>query len=417
MLPDSTTDKDRFDRRSVLKWIAAAGVARTAGIWPGPSLALGAEGAASKPVTAAALAARPTFRFPEKTDLIVLTERPANLETPIRFFREDLTPNEAFFVRWHLGIVPTRVDTRQFRLDVAGHVDNVLSLSLEQLKKEFEPASVVAVCQCSGNGRGLFQPQVPGGQWGNGAVGNAKWTGVKLSDLLKKAGVQAGAVDVTFGGMDKAPLPGTPPFVKSLPVGHEKVGDCIIAYAMNDQPLPMLNGFPLRLVVPGWYATYWVKALNEIKVTSKPYEGFWMAKAYRTAATPNMNETPTELAKETVPITDMTCRSILVTPEPGEKAQAGKAYEVTGVAFDSGKGIKQVEVSVDGGQTWVAAKLDPQSGKYAWRRFRHQFTPAAGAHTILSRATNEAGETQTTEHWNRSGYGRNLIESVVLTVA
>ena len=411
-----------MDRRGFLKWVAGAGAGSVLGALspagiarlmaadvPTAADAKGLGGTANRP-------ARPTARFPEKTDLIPLTARPPNLETPIRYFRHDLTPNEAFFVRWHLGSIPTSVNTNTYRLKVTGHLDAPLSLSLDELRKDFEPASVVAVGQCSGNSRGLFLPRVPGGQWGHGAVGNAKWTGVRLTDLLKKAGVKAGAVDVTFAGMDRSPLPTVAPFVKSLPVGHEKVGETILAYAMNDQPLPMLNGFPLRVVVPGWYATYWVKAVDEIGVTREPFAGFWMAKAYRTPATPNMAERPDELAKETVPIGPMTCRSILVRPEPGERVAAGAAYEVEGVAFDSGQGITKAEVSIDGGKTWQEAALDKDLGKYSFRRFRHKWQPAAGTHTVMARATNAAGETQTTEQWNRFGYGRNVVESATVTV-
>src|SRR4051794_23402871 len=258
------------DRRSFLKLSIAAGAGSLLSQFPVERLAHAADASAPSagPATRPVL---PLAKFPEKTELILLTDRPPNLETPIKYFREDLTPNEAMFVRWHLAVIPTRIDTATFRLKVGGHVENELSPSLAQLKKNFEPASVIAVNQCSGNGRSFFEPRVAGGQWGNGAVGNAKWTGVRLSDLLKKAGVKKGAVDVTFGGMDKAPLPTVVPFVKSLPIDHEKAGEAVIAYAMNDQPLPMLNGFPLRLVVPGWYATYWVKALNEINVTSEKY--------------------------------------------------------------------------------------------------------------------------------------------------
>ena len=419
----NATPRPAMDRRAFLRWLAATGVASTlGGLSPAgfgrlmaadvatPADAKGLGGSATRPV-------RRTARLPEKTDLILLTDRPPNLETPIRYFREDLTPNEAFFVRWHLGVVPTSVDTKAYRLKVTGHVDNAVSFSLDQLRTAFEPVSVVAACQCSGNGRSMFLPRVTGGQWGNGAVGNAKWTGVRLSDLLKKAGLKAGAVDVTFAGMDRSPLPTVAPFVKSLPVGHEKVAETIVAYAMNDRPLPMLNGFPLRVVVPGWYATYWVKALGEIGVTSEPFAGFWMAKAYRTPTTPNMVERPDDLAKETVPIGPMTCRSILVSPEPGERLLAGTPIEVEGVAFDSGQRITKAEVSVDGGKTWNEAALDKDLGKYSFRRFRYKWPqPPQGTHTVMARATNAAGEAQTTEQWNRFGYGRNVIESATVTV-
>ena len=189
-------------------------------------------------------------RFPEKNELILLTDRPPQLETPLHYFQQDVTPNEAFFVRWHLEGIPTSVDLDAFRLQVGGHVRTPLQLSVDDLKTQFTPVSLLAVNQCSGNARSLFDPRVPGGQWKQGAVGNALWTGVRLKDILERAGVKAGAVDVTLQGLDRAPLPSTADFEKSLDIGHALDGDVVVAYEMHGVPPPMLNGFPLRLVVP-----------------------------------------------------------------------------------------------------------------------------------------------------------------------
>lgn len=356
-------------------------------------------------------------RFPEKTDLILLTDRPPQLETPLKYLRTDLTPNEAFFVRWHLAVIPLSVDTQKFRLHLGGHVDREQSFSVDDLKTNFEPVSVVAVNQCSGNSRALFEPRVPGGQWGNGAVGNAKWTGVRLADLLDKAGIKQGAIDVTFQGLDQPVLPQTPAFIKSLPVDKAKDRELIVAYAMNDQPLPMLNGFPIRLIVPGWYATYWVKSLNEINVLDKKFDGFWMAKAYRIPNNPLAGEVPGHLDPDTVPINRMLVRSLIVRPEPDERVPPGGTYEIEGVAFDGGGGISKVEVSTDGGKTWTPAELGQDLGNYSFRRWKLRWSPEAGTHRIMARATNSAGETQTTHQWNRSGYARNVIEHVDVTVA
>jgi DMSO/TMAO reductase YedYZ molybdopterin-dependent catalytic subunit len=367
------------------------------------------------PAFAADDAAIRFVKFPEKTDLILLTDRPPQLETPLKYFLQDLTPNDAFFVRWHLALIPTSIDEKTFRLVVKGHVDQPLSLSLDELRKGFEPASVVAVNQCSGNSRSFFEPRIPGGQWGNGAMGNAKWTGVKLSDLLKKAGMKAGAVDVSFQGLDRAPLPSVPNFVKSLSADHANDGEVIVAYAMNDKPLPMLNGYPLRLIVPGWFGTYWVKSLNEIAVLDKKFSGFWMDKSYRITGDPHHNESPTDLAKDTVSITKMVVRSVFVTPEPGAKVSG--QVEVQGLAFDGGSGIAKVEVSTDAGKTWAEAKLDPDLGKYSWRRWRFDWKPAAGQHQLQCRATSTSGENQVDAMWNRSGYARNVIEKLDVTVS
>ncbi len=355
-------------------------------------------------------------KFPEKTDLILLSDRPPNLETPLKYFHEDLTPNDAFFVRWHLSGVPTTVDTATFRLALRGHVDQPLSLSVDNLKKDFEKFSLIAVNQCSGNSRSLFQPRVLGGQWGNGAIGNARWTGVRLRDLLAKAKPKSGALEISFQGLDTPPVPAIQPFAKSLSFDHANDGEVMVAYEMNGQPLPMLNGFPLRLIVPGWFGTYWIKSLTDINVLSEKFVSFWMDKAYRVPANPDCNESPKELAKETIPINRMTVRSLFVRPDPADQIQSGKPFEVEGLALDSGKGIKKVEVSTDAGQTWSEAKLDPELGKYSWRRWRYSWNPAAGQFKLMSRATNAAGETQTTAQWNRSGYARNVIESITVEV-
>jgi DMSO/TMAO reductase YedYZ molybdopterin-dependent catalytic subunit len=262
-------------------------------------------------------------RFPEKRELILQTDRPPQLETPLHYFRQDLTPNEAFFVRWHLAGIPTSVDTGSFRLQVDGHVRRSLVLSLEDLRRRFEPVSIVAVAQCSGNSRSLFAPRVPGAQWKHGAMGNALWTGVRLRDLLDAAGIRAAAIDVSFDGLDEPPLASIPDMVKSLAVDRAREPDVIVAWEMNGQPLPVLNGFPLRLVVPGWYATYWIKALCRVTVLTRAFDGYWMAKAYRIPNNSGGAETPEHLAAETVPINRFTVRSLFVRPEPGERIAMG----------------------------------------------------------------------------------------------
>ncbi len=355
--------------------------------------------------------------FPEKTELILRTDRPPQLETPLHYFREDFTPNDAFYVRWHLEGIPTSIDPSAFRLQIGGHVEKPASLSMNDLRTQFEPFSVIAVNQCSGNSRSCFEPRVPGGQWRNGAMGNARWTGVRLRDLLDRSGVKAGAVDVSFEGLDRAPIVATPRFAKALAIDHARDGEVLVAYAMNGAALPMLNGYPLRLVVPGWYATYWVKALSEITVLSEKFHGFWMDKAYRIPNTPNANEDPEHLAPETVPISRMSLRSLFVRPEPGEQLKRGTPFEVQGLAFDSGYGIQRVEVSTNDGASWQMAQLDPELGKYSWRRWRLPWLPAAsGKQRFRVRAFNRSGEQQTTALWNRSGFMRNVIEQTEVEV-
>src|SRR5438552_7150667 len=305
---------------------------------------------------------RRMVRFPEKRELILLTDRAPQLETPLRYFRQDFTPNQAFFVRWHVAGVPTHVDTGVFRLQIDGHVQRSLSLSLDDLRRRFEPVSVIAIAQCSGNSRSLFEPRVAGGQWRHGAMGNALWTGVRLRDLLDAAGIRAGAIDVSFDGLDESPLASIPDVVKSLAVDHAREADVMVAYEMNGEPLPMLNGFPLRLVVPGWYATYWIKALSRVTVLDRAFEGYWIAKAYRIPNNPEGAETPDHLAADTVPINRFTVRSVFVRPEPNEQVAMGGYYEVEGVAFDYGVGIRRVKISFVYAAPWYDASLDPELG-------------------------------------------------------
>ncbi|MBI5588771.1 MAG: molybdopterin-dependent oxidoreductase [Deltaproteobacteria bacterium] len=356
-------------------------------------------------------------RLPEKTDLILLTSRPPQLETPLHYFKELLTPNEALFVRWHLANIPTSVDLSQWRLNIGGNTDREVKLSMDDLKK-LEKVSYTAVIQCSGNGRSFFEPRVPGGQWDNGAMGNVTWTGARLKDVLNAAGIKAGSVDVTFNGLDSGPLPTVPDLVKSLPVDKAMEDDIIVAYEMNGAPLTMLNGFPARLVVPGWYATYWVKALTDIKVLTQTFEEFWMKPAYRIPDNACGCVEPGSAPKKTVPINRMTTRSVIVTPTQGSGLKAKKPVEVMGVAFSGGYGIKDVVVSVDNGKTWNTARLGRDLGKYSWVLWYHSWRPAKpGKYTVMAKATNSIGESQPSDSlWNPAGYLWNKIEKIEVNV-
>jgi DMSO/TMAO reductase YedYZ molybdopterin-dependent catalytic subunit len=363
------------------------------------------------------LVGRPVVRYPEKTDLILLTARPPQLETPMRYFDRAITPNDAFFVRYHVFPVPTSVDVDQWRLNVTGHVDRPLALSMADLKGKFPRVSVTAVCQCSGNSRGRFVPRVLGGQWGDGAMGNATWTGARLQDVLKAAGVRQGAVDVTFDGLDKPAFPSVPDFVKALAAEQAMSDpDVIVAYEMNGQRLPMLNGFPARLVVPGWYATYWVKNLSEISVLTDRFEKFWMKPAYRIPDTPCGCVEPGTAPKNTIPITRMTVRSFIASPASGTQVPVRRPVTLKGIAFDGGYGVREVHISDDGGTTWRRAALGSDLGRYSFREWSTTWTPPRpGATTLMVRAFNRIGESQGTEPlWNPAGYLRNVIEQISL---
>lgn len=393
--------RERFTRRDFLKTAGAITAMAAAGTFPADIFA----------------DERRMVKFPEKTDLYLLTSRPPQLETPLRYFRELITPNEALFVRWHISQLPASIDLRQWRLKVGGNTEKQLELSMDDLKK-FEKVSCTAVVQCSGNSRSFFDPRVPGGQWGNGAMGNVTWAGARLKDVLGKAGIKAGSVDISFNGLDSPPLPSVPDFAKSLHVDQAMDEDIIIAYEMNGTYLPMLNGFPARLVVPGWYATYWVKSLSDINVLDKTFDGFWMKSAYRIPDNACGCIPPASAQKSTVPINRMTTRSLIVEPGEGSPLSTKKPVEIRGVAFSGGYGIRDVLVSTDGGDTWKEAKLGPDKGRYSWKQFTHSWRPnKPGKYTLMSRATNSIGESQPLDRlWNPSGFLRNNVEKVRVVV-
>lgn len=353
--------------------------------------------------------------YPQKRELIVMTARPVQLETPMAVFNESVfTPNDAFFVRWHLADVPTTVDAATFRIKVHGLVNKPLDLTVADLKSSFEAVEISAVCQCSGNGRGLFNPRVPGGQWANGAMGNARWKGARLKDILNRAGLQAGAVQVRLDGADGPVLPGTPDFVKALDLDIALGEDVLVAYEMNGEPLPLLNGYPVRLIVPGWYATYWVKMLNDIEVIGKVDENFWMKPAYRIPDNPCACMEPGQKGVKMVPINRMNVRSFITSMADGQKIKGGRLHEVKGIAFDGGFGIARVLFTSDGGRTWSEAKLGPDHGKYSFREWRAAFTPQAGKrYELACLAINTIGESQRfTPRWNPAGYMRNVVEII-----
>jgi sulfite dehydrogenase len=364
--------------------------------------------------------ARELVSYPEKRPLIRLTSRPPQLETPFEVFNSGiLTPNDAFFVRYHLADIPLEVDPETFRLRVAGKVQKPLVLSLMELKSAFDAVEVVAVNQCSGNGRGFFQPRVPGGQLGNGAMGNARWKGVRLKDVLEKAGIQAGARQVLFDGLDRPPGAGVPDYVKSLPVEHALDGEVLIAYAMNGEDLPMLNGYPLRLVVPGFYGTYWVKHLSEISVVDELFNGFWVGTAYRIPDTAGACVEPGTTVKSSVPIGRFNVRSFLTSAKDGEVWKLGQERLLRGIAFDGGAGIREVLVSVDGGMQWMAARLGEDLGRYSFREWTLRWTPnRPGPLEVRVKATNRLGESQPLEPlWNPAGYMRNVAETTHVHVS
>jgi sulfite dehydrogenase len=401
-----------IDRRNLIKQSGAAIAALGAGI-----------AAPSVRAFAAAVALpfdngeRPLVKYPQKRPMIGVTSRPPQLETPFSAFNgKVITPNDAFFVRYHLADVPLSIDPDTFSVEINGKVDKPLKLTLATIKG-LPAVNIVAVNQCSGNSRGFFNPRVAGGQLGNGAMGNARWRGVPLKTVLDMAGVQGGARQVTFNGMDRPVADKTPDFVKALDIDHARDGEVMLAYSMNGTDLPFLNGFPLRLVVPGYYGTYWVKHLNEITVIDNVFDGFWMKTAYRIPDNDcNCVESGTA-PKATIPINRLKVRSFVTSVADGAKLKAGETT-LKGIAFDGGKGIKNVALSTDGGKTWAQAKLGKDLGKYSFREWLMPVRLAAGAHELKVRATSNSGEEQPMAPlWNGAGYLRNVVETIRVTAA
>ena len=358
---------------------------------------------------------RPLVAFPEKRPLMVMTTRPPQLETPFSIFDESIfTPNDAFIVRWHLANIPTTLDLQTFRLTIRGRVRDTLSLSLHDLQEQFEPMEIAAVCQCAGNSRGFSEPRVAGGQWGHGAMGNALWTGVRLRDLLEKTGIERDAQHVRFDGLDRPVAAATPDFLKSLPLDDATTDHVLVAYAMNGEPLPFLNGFPLRLVVPGWYATYWVKMLNDIEVLNQEDHNFWMDPAYRIPNNACGCLEPGQKPKRTIPLSRMPVRSFITNVSDRDLLPPSPHALVKGIAFDQGYGIDQVFFSTNGGRHWEATTLGPDHGDFSFRPWEIRVPLKPGqSYQFQSVAINRIGESQQLHpKWNPSGYLRNVVETI-----
>jgi sulfite dehydrogenase len=358
-------------------------------------------------------------QVPGKQPLIQLSDRPPNLETPIQAFRTAITPNDQFFVRYHLAGIPDAKSLESWKLEIGGDAaEHSITFDMRQLN-DLPQTEITAVCQCSGNRRGVSQPHVPGVQWGYGAMGCATWHGPRLRDVLQNAGIKPEATEVWLNGVDEPVLPTTPPFHKSLPLAKALADETIIATTMNGSPLPLLNGFPVRLIVPGWTSTYWMKHLSSITISSKPIDSFWMAKAYRVPA--GMFPVPAPFTTQnnaaTWPITDIVVNSLIASPIGGDQVERS-GFTIRGVAWDSGNGISRVDVSLDGGGSWQSALLDRELGRYAFRSFSLDTgSLSRGSIELRVRATSNSHETQP-DAWkvNPAGYQNNVPQRLTVTV-
>jgi DMSO/TMAO reductase YedYZ molybdopterin-dependent catalytic subunit len=398
-------------RRDFLK-VSAGGLLLAGGV-----RGAGFAHAASDSLPAGTIEAAQLFSPPGKLPLIKKSFRPPNFESPVSYLNEAFTPNDAFFVRYHLAGIPDAVDVANWKLKISGEsLERPLELTYENLTHDFESVEMAAVCMCSGNRRGFSEPHVPGVQWGHGAIGNAMWRGVRLRDLLNKAGLKKDAIEIVLDGADGPVLDKTPDFVKSIPVWKAMDENTLVAFAMNGEKLPHWNGYPARVVVPGWTATYWMKHVTSITAVAQPFKGFWMNPAYRIpkGKFPIIDRFVSQETDSNTPITEMVVNSLITSPENGSKVRHGETVTITGVAWDGGYGIAGVEVSEDDGRTWKTAPLDADLGRYSWRQWSHRFVVAnPGRHAVMAKATNRAGATQTVELiFNPAGYHNNVVQRI-----
>jgi sulfite oxidase len=355
----------------------------------------------------------------------VVVERPYDWGTPLSELTglDGLyTPNRTFFIRSHMGPPPS-IDKSAWRLTIDGMVERPLQLSLDDLRK-MERVEVPAVLQCSGNGRYFFGEAFPnashpaGAQWLYGGVSHGRFAGVRVRDVLHRAGLKSGARFSNNSGLDNPLLPTTPKVVRGIELEKLLNPDTIIAYEMNGEPLPYYHGFPARLLVPGWAGDHSVKWLAHMNISDTITKGFWTAVGYRY---PNKLGPPGKGVKpqDEHPVTALNVKSLIVSPLDGASVREGVPTTVRGVAW-SGDGAyaRRVEVSVDGGRSWRDAELGESPGRFGWRTFTLRWTPSAGSATVMARATDNRGAVQPhVSPWNPGGYMWNAIQSVRLEVA
>jgi DMSO/TMAO reductase YedYZ molybdopterin-dependent catalytic subunit len=414
---DSDSLHPSMRRRQLLGAVGAGSLALLSAplsraAWAQPQVDLHAPGGPSiRPMTMA---------YPQKGSMILQRTSPPWLETPFEVFDKGvLTPNDQHYVSWHWATFPSEIDVGTFRLTVRGHINQTLSLSLDDLLHGMPRVELAAVSQCAGNSRIYMQPRVPGAQWADGSMSNALWGGVRLKDVLDHAGVKEGAVQVRFGGLEEPLVPEAPKFRKSLDIDHARDGEVMIAFAMNGEQLPLLNGFPLKLVVPGWSAVYWLKMLNDIEVLDQPDTNYWTSTGYRVPDTPNATITPGQMGVKLVPVTRMPPQSFFTNIHSGDTLHAGAPTEARGIAFGGDCGVARVDLSYDGGKSWQLTELGKDEGKYGFRRWHAQFSLSArGGHSLMVRCTNSNGVTQPSAPvWNPAGYLNNTIETTHVVAA
>jgi DMSO/TMAO reductase YedYZ molybdopterin-dependent catalytic subunit len=347
--------------------------------------------------------------IPGKDGLIVRSYRFLDLETPVEFMTNWITPVNHFFVRNHM-FAPNQVNPSDWTLTITGEVEKPLTLSLSDLTK-IPDHQVTNTLECAGNGRSLQSPKVPGIQWGKGAVSTGRFSGPSLKSLLEKAGIKDSAKHVQFRGLDTVPG-NVPPFIRSIPVEKAMDGDTLIATHMNGETLPLHHGYPARAITPGWVGAASCKWLTEIKVLSMPAEGNFMSPGYRFPNTPGKPGEPVK-PENTHSLTALIVKSLIASPAEGTKLRRG-SNTIQGVAWAGEADIAKVEISTDGGASWNLAHLGKDHARYAWRVWSYRWKPSrSGEFLILSRATDSQGRVQPESPvWNPSGYLYNAYDRI-----
>lgn len=340
--------------------------------------------------------------------LVTVSERPYNAETPFSALLPPLTPNHLFYVRNHFE-VPT-IELPNWVLNVGGAVHASRSFDLEEIRS-FPNTSQVVLLECAGNGRTSLEPPVNGTQWGLGAVAQAEFTGIPLYHLLERVNPKEEAVEVVFVGADsgKVRTGETASYARSLPLELARDPDVMLVWDMNSQPLTPDHGFPLRLVVPGWYGMASVKWLQEIRLVTSPFDGFFQKDDYVYSE----NET----LPEGDPVGGLRVRSLIVSHSDGESLSLGR-HAVSGIAWGGEGGIAEISISLDSGVTWVPATLESSTEKYAWIRWKASLVfGQSGTHIVMVRAADGEGNRQPLEpFWNKGGYGNNVVHQISVRV-
>jgi sulfite oxidase len=363
------------------------------------------------------------LKFPGKSDrLVVLGERPLVAETPESLLDDDTTPTEKFFIRNNGTLPDESKESDKWKIVVDGEVENKLELTLGDLKAKFKPVTRRMVLECGGNGRSFFTPQARGNQWTNGGAGCAEWTGVRLADLLKAAGVKSSATFTGHYGADRSLSdPNKDALSRGVPIAKAMDSNNLVVFAMNGEPLPNIHGGPVRLIIPGWPGSVSAKWFTRIWVRDKYHDGAGMgATSYRVAIKPMVpGERPADgnfRDLESMPV-----RSIITSPANGTKLPAGtREVALRGAAWAGDLTVRRVDISTNFGATWTRVKLGPPKNKYDWQRWTATVAlPTDGYYEIWTRATDSKGAMQPHQagFWNPQGYGGNPMHRVAVLVA